>query len=141
MNNIIYLIGSLRNKRVPIIANKLRELGYEVFEDWYSAGERADDCWKEYEQGRGHTYIEALHGLAADHIFRFDLLHLNRADTAVLLLPAGKSGHLEFGYMIGQGKRGYILLDSVDRWDVMYKFATGIFADLDSLIVFFKNGS
>ena len=27
------------------------------------------------------------------------------------------------GYLIGQGKPGYILLDRPDRWDVMYKLA------------------
>ena len=46
-------------------------------------------------------------------------------DIAVLVLPAGKSGHLELGYMIGSGKRGYILFDDdVEdcRWDVMYQF-------------------
>ena len=55
---------------------------------------------------------------------------------AVLLLPAGKSGHLELGYVIGKGKPGYILFDDTipDRWDVMYIFASGVFFDVESLI-------
>jgi nucleoside 2-deoxyribosyltransferase len=130
----IYLIGSLRNPAVPALANKIRELGFEVFDDWYAAGPEADDKWRDYEKGRGRTYKEALGGLAADHVYHFDLKHLNECSIAVLLLPAGKSGHLELGYVIGQGKPGYILLDTPERWDVMYKFAEGVCTSEDELL-------
>jgi len=130
----LYLIGSLRNSEVPKIANKLRELGFEVFDDWHAAGPEADDKWRDYEKLRGRTYMEALDGLAANHVFHFDLKHLNESDVVVLHLPAGKSGHIELGYAIGKGKRGYILLDDPERWDVMYKFATGIFHKVEDLL-------
>ena len=68
----IYLIGSLRNPEVPKMAQEIRKLGFDVFDDWYAAGERADDSWKEYEISRGHNYREALSGYAADHVFDFD---------------------------------------------------------------------
>jgi len=131
---MIYLIGSLRNKQVPVIAKKLRENGHEVFDDWYAAGPRADDHWKEYEEKRGHTYIEALDGFAAEHVYEYDKFHLDRCGTVVLVMPAGKSGHLEFGYAIGKGKEGYILLNDPDRWDVMYKFANGVFSNINDLL-------
>ena len=132
----IYLIGSLRNPGIPKIAAKLREAGHEVFDDWYAAGPEADDYWQKYETARGHNYKEALEGYAANHVFSFDKHHLDTNDIAILALPAGKSGHLELGYMIGQGKKGYILFDETmpDRWDVMYLFATGVYFTLDSLI-------
>jgi nucleoside 2-deoxyribosyltransferase len=135
---IIYLIGSLRNPQVPVIANQLREAGHEVFDDWYAAGPEADDKWRDYERGRGHSYIEALGGLAADHVFQFDKTHLDRSDAGILVLPAGRSGHLELGYLIGTGKPGYILLDDPERWDVMYKFATGVFYSVDELVTALK---
>jgi hypothetical protein len=131
---MIYLIGSLRNPEIPNIANKLREAGHDVFDDWYAAGPEADDSWRDYERDRGRNYLEALHGLAAGHVFEFDRLHLERADCVVLALPAGKSGHLELGWSLGRGKRGYILLDSPDRWDVMYQFADGVHESVDDLI-------
>jgi hypothetical protein len=134
MGRHIYLIGSLRNPAVPRIGQRLRMDGHHVFDAWFSAGERADDSWKEYEQQQGHSYIEALQGIAACHIFEFDLAHLQACDTGVLVLPAGKSGHLELGYLLGRGTPGYVLLDpSVDRWDVMYKFATGVCATVEQL--------
>ena len=129
----IYLIGSLRNPEVPKLANKIRELGFTVFDDWYAAGPDADDKWRDYEKTRGRNYKEALKGLAAKHVYRFDLKHLNECDIAVLYLPAGKSGHLELGYAIGKGKRGYILLDNPERWDVMYQFAHGVFHSFEEL--------
>ena len=121
----IYLIGSLRNLEIPSIGKYLRSLGHSVFDDWFAAGPEADDFWKDYEVARGRTYRDALAGYAAQHVFAFDLRHLNECDTGVLVLPAGKSGHLELGYMIGRGNPGYILLNPAsDRWDVMYQFAT-----------------
>jgi hypothetical protein len=132
---VIYLIGSLRNNCVPLLANRLREVGHEVFDDWYSAGHEADDMWKSYEDTRGRSYKDALAGHAAQHVFQFDLKHLQRCDTAVLVMPAGKSCHLELGYALGQGKRGYVLFDAVpDRYDVMYNFANGVFFDIEELV-------
>lgn len=132
----IYLIGSLRNKEVPAVAARLRKEGHDVFASWFAAGEFADDAWKEYEKGRGLTFPEALKDFAAQHVYKFDKTHLDRCDIVILLLPAGKSGHLELGYSIGKGKKGYILLEQGDdpRWDVMYNFAEGVFYTIEDLI-------
>ena len=134
MINSIYLIGSLRNPEIPKIANLLRLTGYDVFDDWFSAGPEADDRWKEYSQARGEDYKTALEGYAATHVFDFDKYHLDRCDAAILVYPAGRSCGIEFGYAIGQGKPGWVLLDSPDRWDVMVQFATGWHFDIDGLI-------
>ena len=131
---MIYLIGSLRNPSIPEIGEYLRSLGFEVFDDWFAAGPIADDSWQEYEQGRGHSFDVALKGYAAKHVFSFDYTHLNRADAAVLVLPAGKSAHLELGYVIGRGKPGFVLFDKEpERFDQMYQFAEAVFFDKEGL--------
>jgi nucleoside 2-deoxyribosyltransferase len=136
----IYLIGSLRNPAVPELANDMRKLGFDVFDDWYGAGKIADDCWQEYENIRGRHYKDALKGHAAQTIFHFDKTHLDTADVAVLLLPAGKSGHIELGYHLGRGKNGYILFDKTpERYDVMYNFATDVFFAKEDLLTELKN--
>lgn len=96
----------------------------EVFNDWYAAGPEADDEWKSYEQNRNRTYQEALAGHAARNVFAFDKRHLDRCTHALLVLPAGKSGHMEIMYAAyGVGAKTAILLDPDDvRWDVMYQF-------------------
>ena len=86
----IYLIGSLRDKRIPEIGNELREkTGHEVFDDWFAPGPRADDHWKEYESSRGRSYKQALSGFAASHIFAFDKFHLDQCGLVFFFsLPA-----------------------------------------------------
>lgn len=135
----IYLIGSLRNPAVPLLATDLRRLGFDVFDDWYAAGEKADDAWMTYEQARGHTFSEALQGYAAQHVFKFDHHHLVEADIGVLLMPAGKSGHIEAGFLAGQRKPTYVLLpEEPDRFDAMYGFFTGVFCDQEELLAALK---
>lgn len=132
---MIYLIGSLRNPRVPEVAYYLRAFGLEVFDDWYSPGPETDDKWQEYEKARGRTYPEALAGAHANTVFNFDVHHLKKATAVVLVLPAGKSAHLELGWVLGRGTPGYILLEPVtERFDVMYKFADGVFGQIDDLV-------
>jgi hypothetical protein len=136
MQKQIYIIGSLRNPVVPDVAAFLRiHTDFGVFDDWYSAGPEADDYWQKYETGRDHDYQTALAGFAAQNVFMYDKHHLDRCDAAVLVLPAGKSGHLELGYMLGQGKPGFILLDKeFDRFDVMYNFATKVVYSVEELL-------
>ena len=110
-------------------------MGYDVFDDWHAADPTADDEWMRYEKSRNHSYSEALAGHAAGHVFSFDKAHLDRCDAAVLALPGGKSAHLELGYMIGSGKKGFVLFDKEpERWDVMYQFAHGVFFDLKDFL-------
>ena len=134
---VVDVIGSLRNKRIPELASRLRTEcpGVEIFDDWYSAGPEADDCWKDYEQKKGLSYEEALKGYAARHVFEFDKFHLDRASHVLLVLPAGKSGHMELMYgCYGRGAKAAILLDPEDvRWDVMYQFIPTVLSNDDQV--------
>jgi nucleoside 2-deoxyribosyltransferase len=140
----IYLIGSLRNREIVHLENKLREKGFDPYASWMAAGPQADDYWQEYCNHRGMSYKEALKDYSAQNVFEFDRTHLGRCDGAILVLPAGKSGHIELGYMVGLGKPSFVLFDNVpDRYDVMYNFATDVcFSEtelLDSLTTWNDN--
>lgn len=137
----IYLIGSLRNQEVQVLAGKLRALGYEVFDDWHAAGPEADDYWQKYEIARGRTYKEALSGAAAKNVYQFDKRNLDASDVCILVMPAGKSGHLELGYCCGQGKHTAVFFPEdfvVERYDVMYQFAEFIAENEAELIDWVK---
>jgi hypothetical protein len=131
----IYLIGSMRNPKIPLIANRLRKHGLDVFDDWHATGPLSDDLWQKYERRRGRSYVDAMRGVHAQNVFQLDKFHLDRCSVAVMVAPAGKSGHLELGYKIGRGDRGYILLDGEpDRFEIMPNFATGIFYNERALV-------
>lgn len=134
----VYIIGSLRNPKIPQIGKTIRDAGFDVFDDWHSVGPECDDKWKEYEVVRGRSYLEALSGYHAEHAFNFDLKHILEARIGILALPAGKSGHMEFGmFCHRENKRGYVLFEeepAPDRFDLMYKLANGLFFDIDKLI-------
>ena len=133
-----YLVGSLRNPMIPTIAQRLRDVGVDVFDDWYAAGPEADDIWRKYEEQRGRSYAQALEeGWHTSHVFQYDKYHLDRCESGVLVLPCGRSGHLELGYLLGQGKPGYILLDDPDRWDVLYRFTTRVVTSIPDLVAEF----
>lgn len=132
---MIYLTGSLRNPKVPVLAEYLRaKTGAEIFDDWFAAGPEADDYWQKYEKGRGRSYAQALQGKAVRNVFLFDLCNLDASDAGIILLPAGKSAHTEGGYLRGQGKPVFLLFDGEpkpeERWDAMYKFYIPMFDPL-----------
>ena len=136
-NKLIYLIGSLRNPSVPAVGQQLRDAGFSVFDDWFAAGPEADDYWRIYERGRGKTLTQALRSPAAIDVFEFDRKWLMASHATVLLMPAGKSGHLEFGWTRGLGKPGFIYIPEGEedkRWDVMYQFATSVATDMSTLV-------
>lgn len=137
---VVYLVGALKNQTIPELANRLEEAtGFEVFADWFAPGPDADQYLREYSTRRGRGYKAALASTAAQHVFNYDKFHIDRADIGVMVMPAGKSGHLELGYMIGQGKPGYILFGGEpDRLDVMHNFATELFFSEEKLIARLK---
>jgi hypothetical protein len=124
----VYLLGSLRNPKVPVAGKYLRDMGFEVFDDWYAAGHEADDMWRDYELSRGRNFEQALReGHAASHVFNYDHYHITNSDIVVMVTPCGKSGHMEFGFCRGRAMPGFIYFEEMpERWDVMYKFATDL---------------
>lgn len=131
----VYVIGSLKNPRVPLVAATLRKAGFDAFDDWYSVGPDCDDHWQAYEKQRGRTFEQALGGAHAKDVFEFDKRNLDDSDAAILVGPAGKSAHLELGYMVGRGKPAYILLDKEpERFDVMVQFARMVTTNLERII-------
>ena len=136
----IYVIGSLKNDEITKVSKLLREQGFEVFDDWKAPGPDADDYLRDYYRERGLTYSEILGSHGVQHVFNFDKFHLDRCDCALLVMPAGKSGHLELGYTVGKGKPGFILMDQEpERVDVMHSFATKVFMNKEEMIEYFKS--
>lgn len=86
--------------------------------DW----EQADEYLRMIEHPR------ALDGFAAD------FGAMQRADTFVLVLPCGKSAHLELGWAVGAGKRTAILLEDPVEPELMYRMVDYLAPSLFDLL-------
>lgn len=119
----IYLIGSLKNPKIRQTADYLRGEGHFVFDDWHAAGPDADRHWRLYEQAKGNNYAQGLQGAEAIKNFKFDYENLVQADTGVLVMPAGKSGAWELGFLHGLGRQTFVLYPDgfpQEDWDLMF---------------------
>lgn len=67
------------------------------------------------------VYLEALEHPLAWSGFTKDFEAMHKADTFVLVLPCGRSAHLELGWAVGAGKRTAVLLDDPVTPELMYK--------------------
>ena len=56
-------------------------------------------------------YLKALDHPRSIEGYNSDMMAMKRADTFVLVLPCGRSAHLETGWAVGAGKNTAILLD------------------------------
>lgn len=146
---MIYLAGSLRNGRIAELQVQIENhMQVPVFADWFAAGPEADDYWKKYYEAvadqsmtPAEKYVWALQQPASQNVYLFDKKHIDASKLMVLVLPAGKSGHLELGYFLGCGKPGIIFLDNEKdfRWDVMYNFASDIAFNTDNLLALIES--
>ena len=70
------------------------------------------------------------------NIFNQDLEKASK--NFLLVLPAGKSGHIEAGIAYGMGKKCYAI-GEFDSTDSLYNIFDNIFSDVDELEEFLKN--
>ena len=80
-------------------------------------------------------YVHNVHKPLADKGFKFDRDALHWCDTCVLILPCGRSAHLEAGYAAGQGKRTIFML-SMDKFEpeLMYRLGHGFVTNITELL-------
>ena len=131
-SRLIYVIGSLSGPKVEEVADRLREEGFDAFDQWRAA---KGDFWADYAIRKKLPFKEALKLDFVETAFQFDLKYLKACSAAVLVMPAGRSGGLELGWVLGQGKPGYILYDGEpERPDLMAKLATEVFFNIEDLI-------
>lgn len=112
----IYVASSWRNPIQGHVVERLRAAGHQVY-DFKNPPGRAGFSWREvdpdWEKWTPEAYLKGLKSPEAQAGFRADADAMEWADTCVLVLPCGRSAHLEAGWMSGQKKRLVILLDDL----------------------------
>jgi hypothetical protein len=137
----VYLIGSLKNPDIILIANELRKgPNFDVHDEWITPGPPADDNWQAYETARGRDWASAMRSRGCQNIFNFDRAYMDHADSVVLVMPAGKSSMCELGYAAGINKNTIIHMNGKvpDRYEVMPNFANHIVNTTEELITKLK---
>jgi nucleoside 2-deoxyribosyltransferase len=69
-------------------------------------------------------YRDALKHPIAEAGYASDIGALRWCDAVVYVMPCGRSASWEFGYAMGQSKRGYVVMFSDDEPDLMFSEAT-----------------
>lgn len=136
----IYVASSWRNQQQPEIVQALRAQGHEVYDFRNPAPGQDGFAWSEIDREwlgwDPATYVKLVtaHPRAQEG-FGFDKRALDWCDTCVLVLPSGRSAHLEAGYAAGQGKNVFALL-SADKFEpeLMYLLCTACVTTLPALI-------
>ena len=105
----IYLASSWRNPDQPRLVRLLRAEGHEVYDfrnpphgrGGFASWSDIDPDWLAWS---AEAYRDALNSRTARLGFGADFDGMKWADVGVLLLPSGRSAHLEAGFMAGAGK-------------------------------------
>ena len=140
----LYVASSWRNKWQPAVVTLLRQNGHEVYDfrepvpgDHGFAWSDMDPEWQSWTPVK---YVEALaHPLACDG-FRKDWAGMMWAEACVLVLPCGRSAHLEAGCFVGARKPLVIFYPNFERCEpeLMYKMATWVVTTDHDLVDYLK---
>lgn len=127
MNRKIYVASSWRNAQQPEIVQLLRSKGHGVYDfrtpDTSHSGFAWSDIDPAWESWTREQFLAGLKHPIAVESFEQDLTAMEWADTCVLVMPCGRSAHLEAGWFIGRGKPTAILLADGGP-ELMYKLST-----------------
>lgn len=120
----IYVASSWRNEHQPSVVETLRRHGHDVYDfrnpepgnigfHWSTI----DPNWRQWSP---EQFNAALSHPVAKRGFGLDFDAMRWADACVLVLPCGRSAHLEAGWFVGARKPLIILLADGEP-ELMYK--------------------
>lgn len=120
----LYVASSWRNQIYPEVVAALRRAGHNVYDfrnpqpgDHGFSWSQIDPAWKDWSP---EQYRNALtHPIARDG-FASDFGAMQWCDELCLVLPSGRSAHIEAGWAMGAGKRVSIFMPSKEEPELMY---------------------
>lgn len=135
----IYVASSWRNPMQPEIVAQLRAAGHEVYDfrnppGGIPNGFRWSEVDPNWEAWSAAAYREKLGHPLAQRGFNSDFDGMKWADTCLLVLPSGRSAHLELGWCAGAGKRTLILTRDGEEPELMALLAERICISMDEVL-------
>lgn len=140
----IYVASSRRNESQPKLVWTLREAGHRVYDFRNPPNGVKGFAWKEIDGGWQTWTAEQYVRLLTTHPtvalgYQNDMRGMEWADTCVLLLPSGRSAHLEAGWFAGRGKRLIILTQDGEEPELMALMANAICKSVEEVIAELKH--
>ncbi len=137
----LYVASSWRNPIYPGVIHKLREAGHECYDFRNPEGgtgfgwSQIDSDWKNWSLDQ---YTRALVHPTAQAGFKSDKAAMEWCEQMVLVLPSGRSAHVEAGWAAGAGKKVHVYIPQQigGSWEpeLMYLCFTTICGNLDGLL-------
>jgi hypothetical protein len=135
MPSYVYVASSWRNPMQQAVVAVLTAAGIDHY-DFRNPPGGTGFSWREVKTDRPSVtgiatkgsdweqvdeYLRMVNHPRAIEGYDADFAAMEKADTFVMVLPCGKSAHLEIGYAIGAGKRTAILLEDPVEPELMYR--------------------
>lgn len=121
----IYVASSWRNDYQQKAVQKLRGAGFEVYDfrnprigDYGFQWSDIDPAWQDWTPSQFAGSLQ--HNLACKG-YKSDIDALRKADVVLLVMPCGRSAHLEAGFAAGRGKLLFIWIPEKCEPELMYK--------------------
>jgi hypothetical protein len=137
----VYVASSWRCIYHPAIIAALKSAGIDHYDFKNPSPGNHGFHWSQVMPSYNHEtcdadeYINALRHHVSEEGFSNDFKAMQECDTCVLVLPCGRSAHLELGWFVGQGKQTAILLDGPTVTpELMYKMVDYIAPNLWDLL-------
>ena len=144
----IYVASSWRNQHQQTVVQTLRGAGHDVYDfrnpapgdhgfGWHQCARNDEDpgAFRDAMQDPRFFRDEVLTHEIARSAFAKDMGALRAADATVLVLPCGRSAHLELGWATGAGQRTVVLLDDpMSEPELMYLMNTTICTTLQEVV-------
>ncbi|MCV7255277.1 hypothetical protein H7J86_24240 [Mycobacterium hackensackense] len=137
----IYVASSWRNNLQQTVVHRLRAEGFDTY-DFKNPPDKTGFHWSEVGLQRNNDacpipdYLQALEHPRSVEGFSSDFAAMFAADIFVLVLPCGRSAHLELGWAVGAGRRTAVLLAGEDPVtpELMYKMVDYLAPTEDDLL-------
>lgn len=141
----VYVASSWRNTFHGLIVHTLRAAKFEVYDfknppngigfGWGQVDLNTHyDLTTDSQASSVDEYLDALEMPRAIEGYDSDMDAMKAADIFVLVLPCGRSAHLELGWAVGKGKKTAVLLENPCVPELMYKMVDHLSPDIIDLL-------
>ena len=136
-----YVASSWRNTDYDYVLKCLNGSGHEVW-DWRKPPtggngfkwQDIDPTYTDKEMVATYQLKPMLAHRVAQAAFASDFAGMHWCDVGVLLLPCGRSAHMEAGFIKGIGKPVYVLRENEDEPDLMHLIFDDIVENMVALL-------